>query len=59
MTEKTDRIGKKYRFVLPQRIYYTGEIISEDELLINIIDRFGVKVFIGKSRIISMEEVVE
>lgn len=37
-------------------ITYTGEIISEDDLTITIIDKFGKEVTFGKQNIISMEE---
>jgi len=51
----TDRTGQHVRIILIGDRYYSGEIVSEDESLILILDKFGKQVSIGKSAIISME----
>lgn len=51
----TDR--KKIRIILIGNRYYSGYIISEDNLTITIIDKFGKEVTFGKQQIISMEEI--
>ena len=53
----TDRTGQKVRLILIGNRYYSGVILSEDEFLIVIKDKFGSQVSIGKSSIISMEEM--
>ena len=50
-----DRRGQKVRMILKGKIYYSGEILSEDENLIVIRDKFGKEVSIGKAAIVSME----
>jgi len=52
-----DRKGKKVRIILTGNRYYSGIILDEDTNLIIIIDKFGVRVSLGKSSIISMEEL--
>ena len=54
---KTDRTGKKVRIILIGDRFYSGVILSEDDLLIVIKDKFGLEVSIGKNAIISMEEL--
>ena len=50
----TDRIGQHVRIVLVGDRYYSGKIISEDDLMIIILDKFGKEVSLGKSSIISL-----
>lgn len=51
----TDR--KKVRIVLPNNIYYHGEILSEDEHFIIILDKYKQEVRLNKAHIISMEVI--
>lgn len=51
----TDRIGQRVRLVLIGNRFYSGKIISEDNNLIVIIDKFGQEVSLGKASIVSME----
>ena len=51
----TDRIGQEVRIILVGDRFYSGTIISEDEFLIVIKDKFDNEVSIGKQNIISME----
>ena len=51
----TDRTGQRVRIILVGNRFYSGKIISEDEFLVNILDKFGQQVSIGKSSIISLE----
>ena len=51
----TDRTGQKVRIILIGDRFYSGIIISEDEHLILIRDKFGELVSLGKGSIISME----
>jgi len=51
----TDRVGQRVRIILIGDRFYSGKIISEDENLIVIIDKFKQEVSLGKSSIISME----
>jgi hypothetical protein len=53
----TDRTGKRYRIILVGDRFYSGTIIEEDAILLTIRDKFGVLVSLGKSSIISMEEL--
>lgn len=57
MTEQ-NRIGKRFRFILIGDRFYSGIILSEDETLITIKDKFGQEVTLGKNAIISMEELI-
>jgi len=50
MTER-----KKVRIVLPNNIFYSGTIISEDDIFVIIIDKFGEEVRLNKNHIVSME----
>ena len=52
-----DRTGKKFRFKLPDNIFYKGVILEETEFLITIRDKFDEVVTIGTNSIIQMEEV--
>ena len=51
----TDRTGQKVRIILIGDRFYSGVILSEDDVLIVIKDKFGAEVSLGKSAIISME----
>lgn len=51
----TDRTGQQVRIILTGDRFYSGTIISEDEFLIVIKDKFNKEVSIGKANIISME----
>lgn len=51
----TDRTGQKVRIILVGDRFYSGIILSEDNSLITLKDKFGVEVSLGKSSIISME----
>ena len=51
----TDRTGQRVRIILVGDRFYSGTILSEDEFLITIKDKFLQTVSIGKSAIISME----
>jgi len=53
----TDRIGQIVRFILIGNRFYSGTILSEDDHLIVICDKFGKNVTLGKASIISMEEL--
>lgn len=53
----TDRLGKKFKIILVGDRYYSGIIISEDENMITIKDKFENNVSFGKQNIISMEEI--
>jgi small nuclear ribonucleoprotein (snRNP)-like protein len=50
-----NRTGQRVRIILTGNRFYSGTILSEDNLLIVIKDKFGVEVSLGKSAIISME----
>jgi len=50
-----DRVGQKVRIILVGDRFYSGKIISEDENLVVIIDKFNSEVSVGKQSIISME----
>ena len=52
-----DRKGQRVRIILLGNRFYSGEILTEDESLIIIIDKFGVEVSLGKNAIISMEVI--
>ena len=51
----TDR--KKVRIMLPNGICYHGEILSENDKFIVILDKFKREVQLNKSYIISLEVV--
>ncbi len=51
----TERTGQHIRIILVGDRFYSGTILSEDEFLIVIKDKFGKEVSIGKNSIISME----
>jgi hypothetical protein len=53
----TDRTGQRVRFILIGDRFYTGTILSEDDFLIVIRDKFGQEVSLGKNSIISMEVI--
>ncbi len=53
----TDRIGKKVKIILIGDRFYSGLILSEDNYLIVIKDKFENEVSIGKQSIISMEVI--
>jgi len=53
----TDRTGQRVRIILIGDRFYSGIILSEDEHLIVIRDKFSQEVSLGKSAIISMEVV--
>ena len=53
MTE--DRQGKRVRIILMGDRFYSGKIISENELTITFLDKFNSEVTIGKSALISLE----
>jgi len=55
--DSTDRTGKRVRIILIGDRFYSGSIISETDLLLEILDKFGNRVSLGKSSIISMEEL--
>lgn len=48
-------VGQKVRFVLSGDRYYSGKVVAQDEFLIEIIDKFGNEVSLGKQSIISLE----
>ncbi len=51
----TDRTGQRVRIILIGDRFYSGTILSEDEHLIILKDKFNCEVSIGKASIISME----
>ena len=51
----TDRTGQRVRIILVGDRFYSGVILSEDNNLILIKDKFGNDVSLGKNSIISME----
>ena len=51
----TDRTGQRVRIILVGDRFYSGKILSEEENLIVILDKFNNEVSLGKSSIISME----
>jgi len=53
MTE--DRTGKRVRIILIGNRFYSGIIISENDLTITIKDKYNSEVSIGKSALISLE----
>ena len=53
MTE--DRLGKRVRIILVGDRFYSGTILSENELTLTIRDKFGSEVSIGKQSLISLE----
>ena len=55
----TDRTGQRVRIILVGDRFYSGIILSEDNSLIVIIDKFGAEVSLGKNSIISMEVLNE
>lgn len=52
-----DRTGQKIKLILLGNRFYSGKIIKEDDNFLTIIDKFGEEVTLGKSAIISLEEV--
>jgi len=52
-----DRLGQRVRIILIGDRYYSGKIISEDEHLIVILDKFNNEVSFGKNSIVSMEVI--
>ena len=50
-----DRTGKKVRIILVGNRFYSGVVISEDDLILTIKDKFGSEVSIGKNSLISLE----
>lgn len=50
-----DRTGQHIRFILTGNRFYSGTVLSEDDFLIVIKDKFGKEVSLGKASIISME----
>jgi len=50
-----DRTGKRVRLILIGDRFYSGVIISENDLTITILDKFNSEVSIGKSALISLE----
>lgn len=50
-----DRTGQRVRLILIGDRFYSGKVLSESELTITILDKFGVEVTLGKNAIISME----
>jgi hypothetical protein len=53
----TDRTGQRVRIILIGDRFYSGIILSDEEHLILLKDKFGNNVSIGKSSIISMEVI--
>jgi len=51
----TDRARQRVRIILVGDRFYSGLILSEDNSLIVIKDKFGNEVSVGKNSIISME----
>lgn len=51
----TDRTGQRVRIILIGDRFYSGVILSEDNSLLVIRDKFGQEVSLGKGAIISME----
>ena len=55
-------IGDTYiiRIEVEERIFtYTGKIVSEDEVFITFVDKYGKTFSYNKSKILSLEEVKE
>lgn len=52
-----DRTGSKVRIILVGDRYYSGKILSENELTITILDKFQNEVTIGKQSLISLEVI--
>lgn len=53
----TERTGQRVRIILVGDRFYSGIILSEDNSLIVIKDKFGSEVSLGKASIISMEVI--
>ena len=57
---KEMKINERYILVFEvdgRPLTYTGKIISEDEMFVTFIDKFGKTISYNKSNIISFEEV--
>jgi len=50
-----DRIGKRVRIILVGNRFYSGVILSENDLTLTILDKFHSEVSIGKASLISLE----
>lgn len=50
-------IGKKYKFEMPERIFYTGEVITEDDISIKIISKFNEEIILNKTKIVQAQRI--
>ncbi|MBU4308331.1 MAG: hypothetical protein KJ566_00860 [Nanoarchaeota archaeon] len=50
-----ERIGRKVRIILVGGFHYSGEIISENEFSITILDKYNAEVSLNKSSIEVLE----
>jgi len=51
------RIGRTYKFEMPNAIFYTGEVVEEDGSLIRIVTVRGEELVLNKSRIVQSKRI--
>lgn len=50
-------VGERVQIILTNNFVYSGEIISQDDFFIFILDKYGKKISIGKKDIQVIKEV--
>lgn len=50
-------IGKLYKFELPNRIFYTGTVLEEDNISIKVFTKMEEKIVLNKNSIVQSKEI--
>ena len=51
------KLNKQYKFEMPNRIFYTGRVLEEDNINIRILTRLNENIVLNKNSIIQSKEI--